>query len=146
MNWEGELLDLYEKNCSKAGVIEYKEYEKNGKKERVPYLLLPLFHTTAAAQIEVTIEEEGNFLDASKVSEEDKLTVIPMTENPEAERRERRRIHCAIIYSMLRAIMRAMSNPKRRMRLNVMKCISLLWSSGICRRMRMLRQTRCIAI
>ena len=32
MNWEGELLDLYEKNCSKAGVIEYKEYEKNGKK------------------------------------------------------------------------------------------------------------------
>ena len=33
MNWEGELLDLYEKNCSKAGVIEYKEYEKNGKKE-----------------------------------------------------------------------------------------------------------------
>lgn len=80
MNWEGELLDLYEKNRSKAGVIEYKEYEKNGKKERVPYLLLPLFHTTAAAQIEVTIDEEGNFLDASKVSEEDKLTVIPMTE------------------------------------------------------------------
>ena len=78
MNWEGELLDLYEKNCSKAGVIEYKEYEKNGKKEYESYFLLPLFHTTAKAQIEVTIDEDGNFLDASKVSKEDAMTIIPI--------------------------------------------------------------------
>lgn len=80
MNWEGELLDLYDKNSSMAGEINYKEYVKNGKTERVPYFLLPLFHTTAAAQIEVTIDEDGNFLDASKVSKEDALTIIPMTE------------------------------------------------------------------
>lgn len=80
MNWEGVLLDLYEKNRSKAGVIEYKECEKNGKKEYESYFLLPLFHTTAKAQIEVTIDEQGKFLDASKVIKEDAMTIIPMTE------------------------------------------------------------------
>ena len=67
MNWEGELLDLYEKNCSKAGVIEYKEYEKNGKKERVPYLLLPLFHTTAAAQIDGKIRKQNGGKGAASI-------------------------------------------------------------------------------
>lgn len=80
MNWEEELLELYEKNSSKAGIIEYKIYKKKTGTERIPYVLLPVFHTTAAAQIEVILDEKGNFLRASQVDNEDKLTIIPVTE------------------------------------------------------------------
>lgn len=80
MNWEEELLDLYEKNNREAGIIRYKEYQKKNGSEKVPYVLLPPFHTTVTAQIEVVIDEDGNFLGASKVANEDKMTMIPVTE------------------------------------------------------------------
>ena len=80
MSWERALLSLYEQNADQAGCITYKEYESKGKTVRIPNVLLPVYHTTAAAQIEVTIDEEGNFLGAEQVSQEDKLTVIPVTE------------------------------------------------------------------
>ena len=70
----------HEQNADQAGCITYKEYESKGKTVRIPNVLLPVYHTTAAAQIEVTIDEEGNFLGAEQVSQEDKLTVIPVTE------------------------------------------------------------------
>ena len=54
MNWGREALDLYEKNLNKVGKIEYRG--------EFPYTLLPTFHSTATAQITVTIDEEGNFL------------------------------------------------------------------------------------
>ncbi len=69
MNWFGELCDLYEKNREKAGVME----------DGQP-VLLPLYHTTVAAQVEVTIDEEGNFLRAALVPEEEKSTIIPVTD------------------------------------------------------------------
>lgn len=72
MNWVGELIDLYEKNSSDAGVIQYKN--------EVPYVLLPPFHTTVTAQIEVTINEDGTFVRAESVDQSDKLTIIPITE------------------------------------------------------------------
>ena len=80
MSWEEELIDLYEKNKSQVGIIQYKLFQKNGKEEKIPYVLLPPFHTTVTAQIEVTISAEGEFLGASKVGSEDKLTIIPVTE------------------------------------------------------------------
>lgn len=80
MNWEEELFDLYEKNSKEVGIIRYKEYRKKDKTERIPYVLLPPFHTTVAAQIEVVIDGDGNFLGASKVENEDKMTIIPVTE------------------------------------------------------------------
>lgn len=81
MNWEQELLDLYEKNCFQAGKIKYRFFRgKDGTELKVPYMLLPLFHTTVAAQIEVIIDGQGNFLDASRVGNEDKMTLIPVTE------------------------------------------------------------------
>lgn len=80
MNWEEELLDLYEKNNREAGIIRYKEYQKKNGSEKVPYVLLPPFHTTVTAQIEVVIDEDGNFLGASRVANEDKMTMIPVTE------------------------------------------------------------------
>lgn len=80
MSWEEELINLYEKNSSQAGEIQYKTFQKNGKVERIPYVLLPPFHTTVTSQIQVTLSAEGEFLGAVKVGSEDKLTIIPVTE------------------------------------------------------------------
>lgn len=72
MNWGREALDLYEKNLNKVGKIEYRG--------EFPYTLLPTFHSTATAQITVTIDEEGNFLHGEQVPANDKFTIIPVTE------------------------------------------------------------------
>lgn len=72
MNWVEELIDLYEKNSEKAGVVE--------KRNDIPYVLLPPFHTTVTAQIEVTIDENGAFKRAEIVNNNEKLTIIPITE------------------------------------------------------------------
>ena len=45
-----------------------------------PLILLPVFHSTVASQITVTINEKGEFLRAVTVEDEEKLTVIPVTE------------------------------------------------------------------
>ncbi|MDO4293231.1 MAG: type I-C CRISPR-associated protein Cas8c/Csd1 [Eubacteriales bacterium] len=73
MNWEGELLALYEKNRAEVGVIKTNPYG-------VPYVLLPPFHTTVTAQIEVTVSTAGDFLEAIRVPVEERLTMIPVTE------------------------------------------------------------------
>ena len=80
MSWEEELIRLYDRNSSQAGKIQYKRIKKNGKNEEIPYVLLPPFHTTVTAQIQVTLSADGEFLGASKVGSEDKLTIIPVTE------------------------------------------------------------------
>lgn len=72
MNWVRELLDLYEKEEAIAGEIRFRQNR--------PLVLLPPFHTTVAAQITVIIDENGKFIRAERVSEEDKLTIIPVTE------------------------------------------------------------------
>ena len=54
MSWVNELIDLYEKNSDKIGVIEYIG--------EIPYVLLPPFHTTVTAHITVTNEEKENFI------------------------------------------------------------------------------------
>lgn len=72
MSWVNELIDLYEINSDKIGVIEYRR--------DMPYVLLPPFHTTVTAQITVTIDQDGNFMNAEPVDSNDKLTIIPVTE------------------------------------------------------------------
>ena len=72
MSWVNELVDLYEKNDDKIGGIEYRR--------DMPYVLLPPFHTTVTAQIVVTIDQSGNFMNAELVNANDKLTIIPVTE------------------------------------------------------------------
>ena len=69
MNWIGALYDLYDKNERFAGKMEPGQP-----------VLLPLYHTTVAAQITVTIDEKGNFLYAETVPEEEKKTIIPVTD------------------------------------------------------------------
>lgn len=72
MSYVNELIDLYNKNQDKIGVIEYRG--------DIPYVLLPPFHTTVTAQITVTIDQNGNFMRAELVAQDDKMTVIPVTE------------------------------------------------------------------
>lgn len=73
MNWVRELCDLYEKNQMNVGRIERGRFGE-------PLILLPLFHTTVTAQITVTIDHDGVFLRAERVADEDKITIIPVTE------------------------------------------------------------------
>ena len=72
MSWVNELIDLYEINRDRIGVIEYRGEN--------PYVLLPPFHTTVTAQITVTIDQDGNFVTAQQVDSNDKFTIIPITE------------------------------------------------------------------
>lgn len=86
MNWQEALLELYEKNRFRIGITEYRKIrtfnKKTGEYEEVlvPYVLLPVFHTQVVAQIEVIIDEEGNFIDAGRVAQEDRQTIIPTTD------------------------------------------------------------------
>lgn len=80
MTWPEELLDIYEKNSDQAGVIQYKTYKKGDEEQRIPYVLLPPFHTTVTAQVEIKITESGELVNAEKVPDADKITVIPVTE------------------------------------------------------------------
>lgn len=79
MNSSEELLSLYEKIKSEVGRIYYRKYG-NKEKDWVSYVLPPLYHTTVTAQIEVVIDENGDFLSAEPIANSDKMTIIPITE------------------------------------------------------------------
>ncbi len=65
MSWAKELYRVYENNCGTAN-------EKT--------VLLPVSHSTANAQIEVTVDENGNFAAARTVDKSEAVTIIPVTE------------------------------------------------------------------
>lgn len=67
MSWTNELYKVYEL-ASKSGT---EDTEKN---------ILPLSHSTANAQIEIVIGQDGEFLEAAAVSKNNAVTVIPVTE------------------------------------------------------------------
>ena len=46
--------------------------------------MLPLYHSTASAQITVTIDMTGNFKSAELVEDDDKVTCIQVTEKSSA--------------------------------------------------------------
>lgn len=67
MSWTNELFRVYENNFGKVD-------------EKV--LLLPIYHSTANAQVELILSEEGEFCSAVPVMDkEDSVTVIPVTED-----------------------------------------------------------------
>lgn len=68
MSWISTLSETYDV-C-----IKNKEYADD------PVPLLPLFHTTNQAQIEVTIDIDGNFLDSQIVDKRYQTTLMPCTE------------------------------------------------------------------
>lgn len=72
--WLKTLAETYDVYSELAGVV----------KNNQP-VLLPISHSTFNAQIEVTIDEEGNFRDSKKLDKgEDIVTIIPVTEDSAA--------------------------------------------------------------
>lgn len=74
MAWLKTLADTYDVYAEQAGVI------KDGQP-----VLLPISHSTFNAQIEVTLDADGNFVDAKKLEKgNDAVTIIPVTEDSAA--------------------------------------------------------------
>lgn len=74
MGWISDLYQTYE---------NHKDEVAKGVGERDYPVLLPVAHTTQNAQIVITLNEKGEFIEASRVNEEDKITVIPASEDSE---------------------------------------------------------------
>lgn len=68
MSWTEELYKIYELNCSR-------KFDDNEPE------MLPVSHSTANAQIEVTIDVNGEFRGARAVEKGEAVTVIPATED-----------------------------------------------------------------
>ena len=67
MSWANELYQVYENNCGKDD-------------EKI--ILLPVSHSTANAQIEVTLSGNGDFISAARIEDKtDSVTIIPVTED-----------------------------------------------------------------
>lgn len=73
MTWMSSLYETYESNSHAIGI-----FEKKGDDQE--YALLPISHTTQAAQIELAIDDNGNFISAKVVDKADASTIIPCTE------------------------------------------------------------------
>ncbi len=78
MSWLEKLNETYEHCSSAIGVIE-KRKVKNKEIELTP--LLPVSHTMQNAHIEITINEDGEFLSAKVVDKSNAPTLIPCTES-----------------------------------------------------------------
>lgn len=71
MSWIHKLYETYENCQSQIGVQSTEDKA----------ILLPICHTTQKAHIEITIDEDGNFLRARVIPEEDSRTIVPCTES-----------------------------------------------------------------
>lgn len=68
LSWIEELSQIYDENKQFVG------YEPE-----TLSILLPIYHSTANAQIEITIDQNGNFIRANKIDKENAITIIPVT-------------------------------------------------------------------
>lgn len=71
LGWLNDLYLTYEEN--KQMIAENMDTEKA--------TLLPVAHSTQNAQIEVTIDEYGNYCKAVEISKDNAITIIPVTED-----------------------------------------------------------------
>lgn len=70
MSWIQKLYETYNNCQSMIGLLE--------NENEVP--LLPICHTTQKAQIQITIDEEGNFIRAKVIPKDEARTIIQCTE------------------------------------------------------------------
>ena len=81
-----------------------------GKKVNEDPILLPISHSTANAQIEVTIDLKGKFMPALSgiipKDGEDKITIIPVTEDSASRSNGAVRMHYVTNFAMLQEIIR----------------------------------------
>jgi len=75
MSWISALCALYDDNAQRAGQVE--NWSRGGKE--YPLVLLPVSHTTALAQIEITVNENGDFITARSLTKDESYTIIPTT-------------------------------------------------------------------
>ncbi len=68
MSWNDELYHIYEHNCGR-------KFDENEP------VMLPVSHSTANSQIEIVIDENGEFKGARKVDKSEAVTIIPVTES-----------------------------------------------------------------
>ena len=71
MSWIQKLYDTYENCKSEVGVV--------GTDDKTP--LLPIAHSTQNAQIEVVLNDNGDFRRASIIEKDKAVTIIPVTED-----------------------------------------------------------------
>ena len=76
MAWMKRLAETYDLYQDLAGIV------KDGQP-----VLLPVSHSTINAQIEVTLNEEGKFVQGKAVEKGDEVTIIPVTEDSAAKGR-----------------------------------------------------------
>jgi CRISPR-associated protein Csd1 len=72
MTWLSNLYKTYEKNTHAIGKFEKKRNDQE-------FALIPVSHTTQSAQIEVSLDDNGNFISAIVVDKSDASTIIPCT-------------------------------------------------------------------
>lgn len=73
MNWVSSLCALYDANAYRAGDVEH----WNGKE----LVLIPIGYDTMEAQIEIHIDEDGNFLGARILEKDEAETLVPYPES-----------------------------------------------------------------
>ena len=74
MSWISDLYETYESNFDMRRL--------NSNADETP---LPISHTTQNAQIEITIDQNGDFITAEAIADKDlALTIIPVTEDSAA--------------------------------------------------------------
>lgn len=73
MTWLSNLYKTYEKNTDAIGKFEKKRNDQE-------FALIPVSHTTQSAHIEVSLDDNGNFISAKVVDKSDASTIIPCTE------------------------------------------------------------------
>ena len=73
MSWIRDLCDVYDRNEKIAGVYTEGRYGE-------PLILVPIYHSTMAAHVTITIDDKGNFIRADKVPKNQKMTLVPVTE------------------------------------------------------------------
>lgn len=70
MGWIQDLYKTYQKAEAQVGI----EDEKG-------CILLPIAHSTQNAQLEISVDLDGNFKGARKVEKAEAVTIIPVTED-----------------------------------------------------------------
>ena len=77
MSWVSSLNDLYDSNSWRAGELE--TWKRGTRENKI--MLLPVSHTTVRAQIEITVDLDGNLIDARALGkDESSETLAPATE------------------------------------------------------------------
>ena len=70
MGWLSDLYETYEQNIGQVA----KDLEAKA-------VLLPVAHSTQNAQIEILLNDKGEFISAKQIEKSDAITVIPVTED-----------------------------------------------------------------